>query len=72
MKRNMNTTTSTVEKPACCTQQRVVIGADDVPLQCPRQGERAWDGHPRVFIPIRRGGEEICPYCGTLYLFPDE
>jgi uncharacterized Zn-finger protein len=26
-----------------------------------------WNAHPRVFLPIEKTGEELCPYCGTRY-----
>ncbi len=26
-----------------------------------------WNAHPRVFLPIEKTGEALCPYCGTLY-----
>jgi uncharacterized Zn-finger protein len=26
-----------------------------------------WNSHPRVFLPIDKTGESLCPYCGTLY-----
>ena len=26
-----------------------------------------WNAHPRVFLPIDKSGEELCPYCGTRY-----
>jgi uncharacterized Zn-finger protein len=26
-----------------------------------------WNAHPRVFLPIEKTGEALCPYCGTKY-----
>jgi hypothetical protein len=26
-----------------------------------------WNAHPRVFLPIEKTGEALCPYCGTRY-----
>ena len=26
-----------------------------------------WNAHPRVFMPIEKTGEALCPYCGTKY-----
>ncbi|MCG2633340.1 MAG: zinc-finger domain-containing protein [Gammaproteobacteria bacterium] len=45
----------------------VEISWDDVPLHCPMPGMTQWNAHPRVFLPIDESGEELCPYCGTLY-----
>lgn len=64
-------TTNTAETPAG-SQRRVEITGADLPLHCPLDGERIWDAHPRVFIPIRRGDEARCPYCGTVYELPDK
>lgn len=48
--------------------KRVVeVTADDLPLHCPMPSMRLWNGHPRVFLPIDKTGEALCPYCGTLY-----
>lgn len=49
--------------------ERVTVTADDLPLHCPMPGKRLWDSHPRVYLPIKPAGEEICPYCGTRYVF---
>jgi len=27
-----------------------------------------WNSHPRVYLPIQKTGEALCPYCGTKYL----
>jgi uncharacterized Zn-finger protein len=40
----------------------------DLPLSCPRPGDPVWSLHPRVFLPVEKSGEELCPYCGTRYL----
>ncbi|MDA8008097.1 MAG: zinc-finger domain-containing protein [Gammaproteobacteria bacterium] len=50
--------------------RRVRIGEDDLPLHCPMPGKRLWDSHPKVYLPIERGGEMACPYCGTVYTLP--
>ena len=48
--------------------RRVKITADDLPLHCPMPGRRLWDSHPRVYLPIDHGGQQTCPYCGTVYV----
>jgi len=58
---------STADQPNAA--ERVDITAADLPLHCPLPGKRLWDSHPRVFLPITAGGEEVCPYCGTRYVF---
>lgn len=46
---------------------KVEVTADDLPLHCPMPGKRLWDSHPKVYLSIEDSGEELCPYCGTLY-----
>lgn len=58
---------STADQPNA--SDRVAITVADLPLHCPMPGKRLWDSHPRVYLPIKPGGEEICPYCGTRYVF---
>jgi uncharacterized Zn-finger protein len=49
-------------------QQRLIeVTAQDLPLHCPMPSMRLWNSHPRVFLPVDRTGEALCPYCGTLY-----
>ncbi len=49
-------------------RDRVEITAADLPLHCPMPGKRLWDSHPKVYLPIEDSGQELCPYCGTLYV----
>jgi len=51
--------------------ERVEITAADLPLHCPMPGKRLWDSHPRVYLPIEDSRQELCPYCGTLYVLVD-
>jgi len=62
-----SSTSTTADLPNA--SERVDITAADLPLHCPLPGKRLWDSHPRVFLPIKPGGEEVCPYCGTRYVF---
>lgn len=45
----------------------VEVTAEDLPLHCPTPAMQLWNAHPRVFLPIDKTGEALCPYCGTLY-----
>ncbi len=47
--------------------QRIEITASDLPLHCPMPSMLLWNAHPRVFLPIEKTGEALCPYCGTRY-----
>ncbi len=50
----------------------VEITAGDLPLHCPPPGAELWCQHPRVFLDVSHGGEAVCPYCGTHYVFKGE
>lgn len=45
----------------------IVITPHDLPLHCTGPQEQAWNGHPRVFLPIESNSDYECPYCGTRY-----
>jgi uncharacterized Zn-finger protein len=45
----------------------VEVTAKDLPLHCPMPDMVKWNSHPRVFLPVQKTGEALCPYCGTLY-----
>ncbi len=47
--------------------RHIEVTADDLPLHCPLPSMKLWDAHPRVFLPIEKTGEALCPYCGTKY-----
>ena len=48
------------------------VTATDLPLHCPTPAMPLWSSHPRVFLPIEKTGEALCPYCGTLYKLKGE
>ena len=50
-----------------CTQNEVIVTQKDLPLSCPQQSERVWDGHPRVYLNFKKGDTVQCYYCGTIY-----
>lgn len=52
---------------ACCNREVNEITEDQLPLCCPMPGERLWDGHPRVYLPLEKAGRLSCPYCGSIY-----
>jgi len=45
----------------------IEVTAADLPLHCPMPSMMLWNAHPRVFLPIEKTGESLCPYCGTKY-----
>lgn len=52
--------------------QVIQVSRADLPLCCPRPNdEEAWGMHPRVYLPIEKTGEAVCPYCGARYKLVD-
>ena len=49
-------------------ERLIEVTAADLPLHCPLQSQMLWNSHPRVFLPIEKTGEALCPYCGTRYV----
>lgn len=47
------------------------VRTEELPLSCPRQGDQSWSMHPRVYLPIEKTGEAVCPYCGAKYVLQD-
>ena len=60
----MNTAT---QPRAANAQHEYLIGTADLPLSCPMPGMTLWNSHPRVYLPIEKGGFAKCPYCGAEY-----
>ena len=56
-------------EPAANTQRNVEVTAADLPLHCPMPSMLLWNAHPRVFLPVEKTGEALCPYCGTRYVY---
>ena len=50
----------------------IVITPHDLPLHCSGPQNEAWNGHPRVFLPIQSNGSIECPYCGAVYQLDGE
>ncbi|MCG6863315.1 MAG: zinc-finger domain-containing protein [Chromatiaceae bacterium] len=53
------------------TQRVIEISRKDLPLSCPRPQDEVWNMHPRVYLPIEKTREEVCPYCGARYRLAD-
>jgi uncharacterized Zn-finger protein len=62
--------TETAEKTRS-TERTIEIRRSDLPLSCPRPQDEIWNMHPRVYLPIDKTGEEVCPYCGARYILED-
>ncbi len=47
--------------------RHIEITQADLPLHCPTPEMVPWNAHPRIYMPIEKTGEALCPYCGTKY-----
>lgn len=61
---------ATAAKPADIARA-IEVTRKDLPLSCPRPQDEVWNMHPRVYLPIDKTGEEVCPYCGARYILRD-
>ncbi|MEC8460687.1 MAG: zinc-finger domain-containing protein [Pseudomonadota bacterium] len=57
-------------KPAC-SQHRVLVRPDQLPLSCPQDSQLLWNAHPKVYLPIGSAKQVTCPYCSTVYVLDE-
>ena len=50
------------------SQRQIEVTAEELPLHCPTPSMILWNAHPRVYLPIQKTGEALCPYCGTKFV----
>jgi uncharacterized Zn-finger protein len=65
------TDATNAELETASTQEEYEVTQADLPLSCPMPGQKLWNSHPRVYLPIDKSGEERCPYCGARYRLVD-
>ena len=56
-----------MSEPTANKSRKIEVNATDLPLHCPMPSMLLWNAHPRVFLPVEKTGEALCPYCGTHY-----
>ncbi|MGZ8154297.1 MAG: zinc-finger domain-containing protein [Burkholderiales bacterium] len=56
-----------MSEPVTNSQRHIEVTSADLPLHCPMPSMMLWNAHPRVYLPIQKTGEAMCPYCGTKY-----
>lgn len=49
-----------------------VIHPEDLPLSCPTNDMVLWNAHPKVYLPIEKTGQAVCPYCSSRFVLHDE
>ncbi len=53
------------------TREEYEVSRKDLPHSCPTAGQKIWDSHPRVYLPIEETGTAVCPYCSARYRLVD-
>ena len=60
--------TATAQK---ANERIIKVSREQLPLSCPLPEDDVWNMHPRVYLPVDKTGEAVCPYCGTKYVLQD-
>lgn len=63
---------SEIKKQPASAEKVYVIHQRDLPLSCPTDDMVLWNAHPKVYLPIEKTGQEICPYCSSRFVLKDE
>jgi uncharacterized Zn-finger protein len=53
------------------TNKTYQVSSEDLPLSCPTPGQKLWNSHPRVYLPVEESGTATCPYCSAQYTLVD-
>lgn len=60
------------KKQPACAEKMYMIHHRDLPLSCPTDDMELWNAHPKVYLPIEKTGQEVCPYCGSRFILQDD
>jgi uncharacterized Zn-finger protein len=55
-----------------CSYRLHEVTEKDLPLSCPMPGQRIWDAHPQVYLPIEQEQRVTCPYCDAEYVLKQD
>lgn len=55
-------------KKIAAAKKKYTVTLKDLPLCCPMDRMQLWNAHPKVYLPIKKLGEVVCPYCSTKYV----
>jgi uncharacterized Zn-finger protein len=59
-------------KHAACTEKNYIVHRHELPLSCPTADMILWNAHPKVYLPIEKTGNEVCPYCGSRFILAND
>ncbi len=60
------------QKEPACAEKSYFVHRNELPLSCPTDSMELWNAHPKVYLPIEKTGEEVCPYCGVHFVLKDD
>lgn len=58
-------------KKLASAEKTYVVHKKELPLSCPTDEMQLWNAHPKVYLPIEKTGEEVCPYCSAKFILKD-
>lgn len=58
-------------KKTAAAEKTYTVYKKDLPLSCPTDEMQLWNAHPKVYLPIEKTGQEICPYCSSKFVLKD-
>ncbi|MGQ3889892.1 zinc-finger domain-containing protein [Legionella sp. CNM-1927-20] len=53
-------------------KREYIIYPKDLPLSCPTDEMELWNAHPKVYLPIEKTGEFVCPYCSAHFILKND
>lgn len=53
-------------------EKRYEVRRRDLPLSCPMPAMSLWNSHPKVYLPVEKTGQAVCPYCGANYVLLED
>jgi uncharacterized Zn-finger protein len=61
-----------VPKEPACAEKIIIVTPQDLPLSCPTDDMVLWNAHPKVYLPIAKTGQYVCPYCSCRFILKQE
>ncbi len=63
---------SEIIKQPACAEKKYIVSRQDLPFSCPTDVMELWNAHPKVYLPLEKTGEEVCPYCSSHFVLQDD
>lgn len=53
-------------------KREYIVRQSDLPLSCPTEEMELWNAHPKIYLPIEKLGEVVCPYCSARFILQND